>query len=261
MKRSSLALSLVIISLFLFGLDRAGLLNGPRQAASGLLTPVQLGWYRLQRGVGDQLAVVTQIGSLGQDNLKLREDNDALKATLVKLTNVQRENEALQRQLGSTVAKTFTLLTTQAVGFLPTPGTKELLLSAGNAQGVSLDAAVVDGDAGLGKVISVEVDRSTLRLITDPQSKVLVVTSKGAKGLLVGQFLSSAKLTKVLQEESLNVGDTIMTTGEDGWPARLVLGEVTKVAKIDNEIFQEAEMRPLVDFDHIDTVFVILNKR
>lgn len=261
MKRSSVALSLVVVSLFLFGLDRSGLLNGPRQASSALLTPVQLGWYRLQRVVGDQLTVVSQIGTLGQDNLKLREDNDALKVSLAKLADVQKVNESLQSQLGSVVAQTSTLLTTQAVGFLPTPGTKELMLAAGSAQGVTRDAVAVYGDVGLGRVIAVEADRSTLRLITDPQSKVLVVTSKGAKGLLVGQFLSSAKLTKVLQVESLNVGDTVMTTGQDGWPAKLVLGEITKVVKVDNEIFQEAEMRPLVNFDHLDTLFVILNKR
>src|SRR5581483_9392049 len=116
------------------------------------------------------------------------------------------------------------------------------------------------GKAIMGKIVSAEADRSTLRLLTDPESKVVVVTSAGAKGFLLGQFQSSMKLTKILQSEALDIGDIVLTSGEEDWPARLPLGEVTKVTKHDNELFQEAEVRPLANYDKLQLIFVILGQ-
>ncbi|HET7713359.1 MAG TPA: rod shape-determining protein MreC, partial [Patescibacteria group bacterium] len=138
---------------------------------------------------------------------------------------------------------------------------KELIIGEGSEGGVKVGQAVIVGKVILGKITGVQADRSTLRLLTDPSSKVVAVTSSGARGLLVGQFQSFAKLTKVLQEERLDVGELVFTAGEDGWPKGLVIGEVVKVIKKDNELFQEAEIKPQLNYDKLTTVFVILGKQ
>lgn len=249
---------ILTLALFLFGLDKAGLLAAPRGLVGGALTPLQVGWDRLSQGVSEKFQIVTEIGSLSSDNLKLREENDRLKAESAALGEVQKDNQLLKSQLSNSETKGYQLLPAQTLGFLPTLGTKQLVLGVGSSSGVKVGQVAILGKVVLGKIASVQEDRSTLRLLTDPNSKVVAVTSAGAKGVLLGQFQSSMTLTKILQSESLNVGDVVFTSGEEDWPARLPVGEVTKVAKQDNELFQEAEIRPLASYDKLQLIFVIL---
>lgn len=247
----SIAVVLVI------GFGRAGYLDGPRNVLATVLNPFQVGWYRLGQITSEKFGLITQIGTLSSDNFRLREDYDKLKSELAGLEAVQKDNLILRQQLGSSETRGFQLIAAQTLGFVPAIGTKELLLSVGSSGGAKIGQAVVNGKVVLGRISSVQSDRSTLRLLTDPQSRVVVSTLTGARGILVGQFQSSSKLTKVLQDEKLNVGDVVFTSGEDDWPVRLVIGEIIKVVKRDNELFQEAEVRPLVNYDKLQVVFII----
>lgn len=251
----------VITALVLLSLDRAGILAGPRQALGNLMAPLQIGWYRTSLTISDKLLTISQIGSLSADNLKLRQENDQLKAKLAELGEVAKENSTLRKQLETPETTSFKLLVAQVVGALPTAVGKELQLAAGGSQGVKEGQVVTLGNVGLGQIASTTADRSTLRLTTDPQSKILATTGKGAHGVLVGEFQASARLTKVTQDETLNIGDVVFTTGEGDWPKRLVLGEITKVNKKDNELFQEAEVKPLANLDQLEEVFIIVGAK
>lgn len=255
--RSTLVL-IIIISLFLLGLDRAGALVVPRNWVGGILEPIQFGWYRMTSSLQSSLGTLGQIGTLGVDNLDLREENDRLKARIGALGRLEEENNLLRRQLAIPEVRGFRTISASTLGFLPAATTRELIISEGLSSGIAIGQAVIIDKIILGKIVSVQADRATVRLLTDPSSKVVVTTTKGAKGLLVGQFQSFAKLTKVLQSESLNVADLVFTSGEDGWPKGFVAGEVVKVTKKDNELFQEAEIKHQLNYDKIDTVFVIL---
>lgn len=261
MRVRSTILLLFVLGTVLFGFDKSGILAGPRSVLGGLLSPVQVGWYRLEQAASEKWLTVTRIGSLSEDNFRLREENDQLKEQIATLSGAKKENDALRAQLGVAETESFQLLLAQTLGFSPALGAKELQLSVGSTQGVQEGQVVVSGKVALGKISRVQADRSTLRLITDPQTKVLAIAVGGAKGLLIGQFQASAKLTKVLQEEKLNISEIILTSGEGDWPKGLVVGEVIKVTKRDNELFQEAEVRPLVDYERLEQVFVILGEK
>jgi rod shape-determining protein MreC len=261
MKVRTLVVILFASSLLVLALDRGGLLVGPRTFLSSVVLPVQVGWYRFTQTIGKEVEVVGQIGTIHEDNFRLLEENDRLKAKVSELKRVEEENLQLRAQISSVATKALQLLPAQTLGFLPDFGTKELLLSEGSLHGVKIGQVVVVGEVALGKISSVQPDRSTLRLITDPSSKVLVKTSQGSKGILIGQFQAYAKLTKVLQEEKLSVGDIVFTSGEEDWPKGLIVGEVAKVSKHENELFQEAEVKPLVLYDRQDLVFVVVGNK
>lgn len=253
--------TVVTVVLLVIGLNRAGFLDGPRNFLGGGLTPLQVGWYRMGQILSEKVGLITQIGKLSSDNLKLRQDNDDLKSEIAGLRIVQKDNLSLRQQLGSPETSSFQLVAAEILGYLPAIGTKELVLSVGSSGGVKVGQAVVVGKVVLGRLSSVQSDRATLRLLTDPQSQVVVNTISGAKGILIGQYQSSSKLTKVLQDEKLNVGDAVFTSGEGDWPPRLVVGEISKVIKRDNELFQEAEVRPLIGYDKLQIVFIIAGSK
>ncbi len=56
-------------------------------------------------------------------------------------------------------------------------------------------------------------------------------------------------------------GDRVITSGLAGiFPKGLLVGTVADVKRERHELFQTAELRPAVDFDKIEGVFVILKK-
>lgn len=249
---------IVIVTLaLLLALDRVGVLAPVRNIMSWALTPMQLGWYRFEQGLGDRFGVIAHVGTLGDDNLKLRAENDKLKAEIARYSQEDQENRALKDQLGTPQTSGYKMLEAQTLGYVPDVGTKEILLSCGSSAGVKVGQVVVSGNVVLGKIITVSSDRSTLRLLTDPQTKVLVQTLGGVRGILVGQFQSSLELTKVLPGDTLNVGDQVVVTGEESWPKGMVVGEITKVSRTEGELFQQGDVKPLVSYDNLTTVFII----
>jgi len=58
----------------------------------------------------------------------------------------------------------------------------------------------------------------------------------------------------------ISVGEIVMTSGLGGtFPKGLVVGQVIDVLKNDDRMFQQAVIRPTVDFDRLELVLVITN--
>jgi rod shape-determining protein MreC len=242
----------------MLALDKMGILGSVRNSLSWATTPIQLGWYRFEQGIADRLGVIGHVGTLAQDNLKLRSDNDKLKVEIIRLSQVDKENKDLRAQLSTPQTDGYTMIETQTLGYVPDVGTKELLLSSGSSVGVREGQVVVSGNVILGRIINVTADKSTLRLLTDPQTKMLVATLRGGtRGILVGQFQSSLEMTKVLPDGDLRVGDSVVATGEENWPKGMAVGEITKISRTEGELFQQADIKPLISYDSLQTVFIL----
>ena len=62
------------------------------------------------------------------------------------------------------------------------------------------------------------------------------------------------------QEEEINVGDIVLTSGLGGsFPNRIVVGQVVKVERRDIELFQSAEIRPSAPLESLEMVNIIRN--
>jgi len=64
----------------------------------------------------------------------------------------------------------------------------------------------------------------------------------------------------VPQDADISVGDEIITSGLGGnFPKNLAIGQVVSVHQRDYEMFQQATIRPTVNFDRLEFVLVITN--
>ena len=58
----------------------------------------------------------------------------------------------------------------------------------------------------------------------------------------------------------MNEGDIVITSGFGGsFPKGLVIGQVSRVSRRDYEMFQQAVVRPTVDFGGLEQVLIIIN--
>jgi rod shape-determining protein MreC len=61
------------------------------------------------------------------------------------------------------------------------------------------------------------------------------------------------------QLEKVTVGDTVVTSGlSEDIPRGLVIGRVTNVKSISNEVWQTATIEPLLNFKNLTVVSVVI---
>ena len=65
-------------------------------------------------------------------------------------------------------------------------------------------------------------------------------------------------MTFIVLDEEILQGDLVITSGLGGnFPPDIVVGQVTSVRQFEFELFQEAEVRSLIDFDSLEQVLVV----
>jgi rod shape-determining protein MreC len=111
----------------------------------------------------------------------------------------------------------------------------------------------------VGRVTEAAPHSSKVLLITDPSSAVnALIQDSRATGVVQGLVGQGLTMRYIQQTEEITPGDLVLTSGLGGnFPTRLIIGQVTSVTKKDVELFQEATVRPSVDFGRLEMVMVL----
>jgi rod shape-determining protein MreC len=148
----------------------------------------------------------------------------------------------------------------EVVGVDPNPYLRYITVNVGAQHGVDVGDPVVGAGAGLvGRVAEVGPRTSKVQLLTDGDSSaaVLLQTSR-VTGLVVGQPDGTLRMKYIPQDEEIEVGDIVLTSGLGGvMPKGLVVGQVAKVEGMDYELHKEAVIEPAVDFRRLELVLVV----
>jgi rod shape-determining protein MreC len=100
---------------------------------------------------------------------------------------------------------------------------------------------------------------SRVLLITDATSLVNALTqSTRASGLVQGQPDGTLLMSRIPQEDTVSVGDTVFTSGLGGtFPRQILIGQVTEASRRDFDLYQTAQVQPTVDFAHLEVVLIV----
>lgn len=250
-----------LIILFSFGLllvalERVGVFKRFEESLAGLTRPVQVSFYAGSHAIANQFSVIFDIGNLRSKNDSLSQRVAILEAENGRLKKLENENNLLRDELGLTKETQVKLIEAAVLGYTPALTRGFITIDKGNSTGVKKNQIVIVKNILLGSVSEVRENSSTIRLLSDPESKVLGETGSKAKGVVVGDFGSRIKLTKILLEDRLTVGELVYSSGEENFPKGLVVGKISKINRLEAELFQEAELTPMLDVSKLDTVFI-----
>lgn len=136
-----------------------------------------------------------------------------------------------------------------------------IVINQGARQGIKVGNPVISDLGLVGRVEEVAATVAWIRLANDPASLInAVVQGAGAHGLIVGQLQGNLLMEKIPQEYPVEVGALVLTSGLGGtFPPNIVIGQVTNVSNPPAELFQQAQIRPTVDFEHLEIVAVIIS--
>jgi rod shape-determining protein MreC len=236
-----------IISLLLFILSRFGFLNG----LAGFL---ENGTVSLQRTVFGFVRSQDE-----GETARIREENIRLSQELSARTNQDAEVRALRDQFQTAAISSARLLPARVIGAM----NNRLIIDQGQESQIHPGSIVVYKDNLVGRVSRTSKRISVIDLVT---SKSISLTAKSRKsaslGIIKGQD-GGIILDHVVLSEKITKGDLILTKGDidengAGFPPDLVVGKTASINKKASNLFQTAEVKSLVDFSKLTTVFIII---
>ena len=273
--RSWLPLTFLILSILFLALHETRILAPVERGLQVVLAPLQRAATALVRNIGDLSQTVRQVRELRVRVAELEEQVNALTIENVRLREYEAEVVQLRGLLGFVEANpTWAFLGADVVGRSacinapcgdvvgqePNPYLRYITINVGQADGVAVGMPVVTGGAVLvGRVAETGLHTSKVQLITDPGSNVAAILQQSrATGLVVGQPDGSLRMLYIPQEDTVQVGDVVLTSGLGGaFPRGLVLGQVAQVVKQDFALFQEAVIHPAVDYRRVELTLVV----
>jgi rod shape-determining protein MreC len=237
---------LVVVSLLIFFFFQ-GFLMKPLQAVT---LPVQ-SWL---------FTTFSQPIVANQDSeQQIRDENNALRAQIAKLQELERDNKALRDQFQSSNENSQSLLPAKVIGI----NESQMLIDKGREDDVKIGDIVVVKDNLLGKVEKISPRVSVIRLVTHPSTSFTAITSKTAAiGVVKAQGGDSITVENVVLSDKLEKDDLIKTKGDvdengGGFPPDLIVGKIVSVNNKASNLFQSAKVKSFINFSTVSTVFII----
>jgi len=245
-------------------LNEAGYLEPIEGVILRLISPLQARLAALVETSGGLFRAARDLRDLRRRNQELEEKYAQLLIESVALKEAAQENATLRsffhfaqqhpgfQLVGGEVKAS-------VIGRDPSNFLRYLIIDAGQAQGVKKDMPVIVPRGLVGRVQSVGSNWAKVLLITDPRSSVSAVIQTGrATGQVQGLVSGDLSMRYISQEDSVSEGEIVLTSGLGGnFPKALVIGQVVAVQQRDSDMFQQATVRPTVDFDRLEMVLVV----
>jgi rod shape-determining protein MreC len=240
------------------------------QMLANLVSPVQCVFTSLSQGVHSVWdGYFSLVGAKGE-NTKLLAENARIKGELVRVEEIQRENERLRGLLGYKESFDVRSVSARVIANDPRAEFKSLMIDRGQEDGIALYMPVVGPRGLVGRVGRVSEDTALVLLLNDPNCAVdAMIQRSRARGLLVGavartklksgQYLT--RLEYLRRVSDVRDGDVVVTSGLDQvFPPGLPIGTVHDIARSKSGIFKEAEVVPFENFAELQEIMVLLYK-
>jgi rod shape-determining protein MreC len=235
--------------------------SGSNIFTSSLIT-VQSWFSSRFAALQDFLTAPRDIASLRQRNTELEAEVAELQAQVIQLQQQVGQTEMLAALVDFERANPENQYQGAVViGRDPSPFLQYVIINRGSNDGILRGMPVVTNQGLVGRVDAVIADAARVQLITDPAAKVNVHLQNAEEDAsLVGSVTGDLILELIPQDAIVQRGDLVLTSGlGGGYPPNLIVGQVVNPRSRDFDLFQQATVQPVVDFNQLQIVLVIVN--
>ena len=258
----------IVIMLLSFTLNISG---GPLHTIAGYV------FIPMQEGINSVGSFITEKA----DNLKnlseVMAENEALKKQVdeltVELNTVNLEQYELEnlRELLELDQKypSYDKVAANVIGLEGNNWFSTFTIDKSANDGIEVDMNVIAGSGLVGIVTEVGPNYATVTSIINDTSKVGGMVTSTSDNLIVNGSLQSMNENMVIEFSNLNdsdnevqVGDPIVTSYiSDKYQQGILIGYISTLEVDSNNLTKSGTITPAVDFEHIEEVLVILNKK
>jgi rod shape-determining protein MreC len=256
------ALAILVIGILLLALG--GYLSPISRVALSPLITTQTWLASRYLAIRDFLTAPRDVARLTQINEQLEAEVSRLQSQIIELQQQNSEMQVLAALLD--FARTHAeneYITAAVIGRDISPFLHYVIINRGSDDGLRRGMPVVSSQGLVGRVAAVTADGARVQLINDPDTAINVrIQPSGAEGLLQGSITGDITVEAIAQDASIQTGDLILTSGLGGnYPPDMLVGQVSGIRQRPVELFQTANVEPVVDFNQLGIVLVIVNFR
>lgn len=197
---------------------------------------------------------------LGEENRRLKRDNDQLKNQLLRYQEGYLEGMRLQKLLTLKEQTGYAYTTARVIGMDQKSLIKTILINKGTSHGIRNGLPVMNDQGVIGRIIETSWHVSRVLLISDGNSNIdALVQGTRVQGMLQGSGTMRCVLKYIAKTEEVKAGDLVVSSGmTEVFPKGLLLGTVIRADKKDPGLFQRIEVIPAVDFTRLEEVLVLM---
>jgi rod shape-determining protein MreC len=192
------------------------------------------------------------------ENRDLKQQIEQMRIEQARITQDADQAHRLQALLGFKEQFISHTVAAQVIGGTGSELSRSVYIDKGNNDGIKRDMAVITKDGIVGKILLVYPSASLVLLIDDQTSGVGSILEKSRlQGILRGTSSGTVVLEKVMSDETVPVGEQVLTSGGDGiFPKGLNVGTVTKVST-GSDLFLNIRVRSAADLNRLEEVLVV----
>lgn len=255
-----LYVGLLLIIAIVIALHFIGVSKPIEELAIRGLSPVVKFLSLPAKKTSETIDFLTSVRNVRKENMELKIKLSEIEAGLTELEEIKYENQILREELGFNERRDLNLEPAFIIGFDATNYSQSIIINKGKEEGIELNDPVIASQGILvGQVTEVYDRTAKVLLVIDSRSSIpAIVQDDRASGVVKGQHGIGLVMETISQDEEIKIGERVITSGIEGeFPKGLLIGEISNIKKVSNELFQEAELKTLINYSELEMVFAI----
>lgn len=267
--KNKLAVTIIVLSVAFLGIIIFSVKNGSNSISSGIgsvVSPLQKIVYKINDKIQSSVDFFMNFSKVKQENEELKLKNSELENQMIEYSTLKEENERLREILKfKDSKKNYDYVGVNIIGYSGGNVSQGYIIDKGTNDGIKKDMIVITHQGLVGKITDSESNYSIVETILNENMavSVMVDSTRETTGILRGyKENKNEDLVKVYNlpvNSEIKEGDIILTSGLGMiYPKEIRIGEVISV-EIDNVmVMKNAVVKPYVDFNKLEELFVVV---
>lgn len=258
----------IVAMLLSFTLNISG---GPLNTVAGyVFIPMQRGINTVGSWITEKTDSLKNLGDVMAENEALKKQVDELTVELNTVNLEQYELENLRELLAlDQKYPSYEKVAANVIGKSSSNWFSYFTIDKGSNDGIEIDMNVIAGSGLVGIVTDVGPNYAKVTSIINDTAKVGGMVTTTSDNLIVNGSLQNMNENMVIEFSNLNdsddevqVGDPVVTSYiSDKYQQGILIGYISSLTTDSNNLTKSGTITPAVDFEHIEEVLVILNKK
>lgn len=269
--KNKLAVTIIVLSVAFLGIIIFSVKNESNSISSGIgsvVSPLQKIVYKVNDKIKNSVDFFANFSKVKQENEDLKVKNSELENQMVEYKTLKDENERLREVLKLKESKNnYDYVGVNIIGYSGGTVSQGYIIDKGTNDGIEKDMIIINHQGLVGKVTKAESNYSIVETILNENMavSVMVDSTRETTGILRGyKENKNEELVKVYNlpiDSEIKEGDVILTSGLGLiYPKEIRIGEVISVETDNIMVMKNALVKPYVDFNKLEELFVVVPK-
>ncbi|AYE34813.1 rod shape-determining protein MreC [Clostridium septicum] len=270
--KNKLAVTIIVLSVAFLGIIMYTVNSQQKDIVSSgvgtVIGPLQKIVYKVNDKIKGSLSFVFNFSKVKEENEELTKKNIDLENKLLEYEKLKDENNRLRDILNFKNSKNnYDYLGCEIIGHSGGNITNGYIIDKGENNGLKKGMVVISDKGLVGQVTSTGSNWAIVESLVNENIavSVMVNSTRETTGILKGyKDHSNQNLTQVTNlpmDSAIKEGDVIVTSGLGKvYPREIRIGEVVSVETDNVKVMKSAIVKPYVDFNKLEELFVIIPK-